>query len=181
MRRWIARVGTVGHLARMVVFGLVGIFLVKAAVDYAPSAAVGLDGALAKLLHQSYGSYLLGIVAAGLDRVRALLAERRALPPNLRFFSTGLLERRLAVRHALERVEHSRDLECLLDDGGGVELKAEARAAISREPVGARGRLLMSDESMNSVSLRSTTTRSFSSTSPVSRARMAKSSRHDLD
>ena len=66
MKRWIARVGTVGHLARMVVFGLVGIFLVKAAIDYAPRAAVGLDGALAKLLHQSYGSYLLGIVAAGL-------------------------------------------------------------------------------------------------------------------
>ncbi len=66
MRRWIARVGTVGYLARMVVFGLVGIFLVKAAVDYAPRAAVGLDGALAKVLHQSYGSYLLGIVAAGL-------------------------------------------------------------------------------------------------------------------
>ena len=65
--RWIARVGTVGYLARMVVFGLVGIFfLVKAAVDYAPRAAVGLDGALAKILHQSYGSYLLGVVAAGL-------------------------------------------------------------------------------------------------------------------
>jgi Domain of Unknown Function (DUF1206) len=66
MRRWIARVGTVGYLARMVVFGLVGIFLVKAAVDYNAGAAVGLDGALAKVLHQPYGSYLLGIVAAGL-------------------------------------------------------------------------------------------------------------------
>ena len=66
MKHWIARVGTVGYLARMVVFGLVGIFLVKAAVDYAPRAAVGLDGALAKILHQSYGSYLLGVVAAGL-------------------------------------------------------------------------------------------------------------------
>jgi Domain of Unknown Function (DUF1206) len=66
MKNWIARVGTVGYLARMVVFGLVGIFLVKAAVDYAPRAAVGLDGALAKILHQSYGSYLLGVVAAGL-------------------------------------------------------------------------------------------------------------------
>jgi hypothetical protein len=66
VRRWIGRIGTVGHLARMVVFGLVGVFLVKAAVDYNPSAAVGLDGALAKLLHGPYGSYLLGIVAAGL-------------------------------------------------------------------------------------------------------------------
>ncbi|HEY4347723.1 MAG TPA: DUF1206 domain-containing protein [Gaiellaceae bacterium] len=66
MQRWISRVGTVGHLARMVVFALVGIFLIKAAIDYAPSAAVGLDGALAKLVHRSYGSWLLGIVAAGL-------------------------------------------------------------------------------------------------------------------
>ena len=66
MRRWITRIGVVGHLARMVVFGLVGIFLIKAAVDYRPQAAVGIDGALAKLLHHSYGSYLLGLVAAGL-------------------------------------------------------------------------------------------------------------------
>jgi len=66
VRRWIGRIGTVGYLARMVVFGLVGAFLVKAAVDYNPSAAVGLDGALAKLVHGPYGSYLLGIVAAGL-------------------------------------------------------------------------------------------------------------------
>jgi hypothetical protein len=50
----------------MVVFGLVGIFLIKAAIDYSPSKAVGLDGALAKIVHHSYGPFLLGIVAAGL-------------------------------------------------------------------------------------------------------------------
>jgi hypothetical protein len=66
MREWIGRIGTVGHLARMVVFGLVGIFLIKAAVDYNPRAAVGLDGALAKIVHASYGPLLLGIVAVGL-------------------------------------------------------------------------------------------------------------------
>jgi hypothetical protein len=66
MREWIGRIGTIGHLARMVVFGLVGIFLVKAAVDYNSRAAVGLDGALAKIVHASYGPLLLGIVAAGL-------------------------------------------------------------------------------------------------------------------
>jgi len=65
-RKWIGRLGTVGHLARTVVFGLIGIFLVKAAIDYNPNAAVGLDGALAKLVNQSYGSVLLGIVAVGL-------------------------------------------------------------------------------------------------------------------
>jgi hypothetical protein len=66
VRTWIARIGTVGHLARMVVFGLVGIFLIKAAIEYDPNKAVGLDGALAKLVHQSFGSALLGVVAAGL-------------------------------------------------------------------------------------------------------------------
>jgi hypothetical protein len=66
MRRWISRIGTVGHLARAVVFGLVGVFLIKAAVDSTPRSAVGLDGALAKLLHHAYGKYTLGIVAAGL-------------------------------------------------------------------------------------------------------------------
>jgi hypothetical protein len=66
VRKWISRVGTVGHLARAVVFGLIGIFLVKAAIEYDPKTAVGLDGALAKLANQPYGSVLLGIVAAGL-------------------------------------------------------------------------------------------------------------------
>jgi hypothetical protein len=66
MRRLIERIGVIGHLARMVVFGLVGVFLIKAAVDYNPKAAVGVDGALAKLVHQNYGHVLLGIVAAGL-------------------------------------------------------------------------------------------------------------------
>ena len=47
-------------------FGLVGVFLVKAAIDYDPNAAVGIDGALSKLLHRPYGGWLLGLVAAGL-------------------------------------------------------------------------------------------------------------------
>jgi Domain of Unknown Function (DUF1206) len=66
IKKWIEVIGLVGHLARMVVFGLVGIFLIKAAVDFNPDKAVGLDGALAKLAHQSYGPLLLGVVAAGL-------------------------------------------------------------------------------------------------------------------
>lgn len=55
-----------GHVARAVVFALIGIFFIKAAVEFNPSKAVGLDGALAKLANQSYGSVLLGVVAAGL-------------------------------------------------------------------------------------------------------------------
>ena len=66
VRTWITWIGIVGYLARMVVFALVGIFLIKAAVDYDPNKAVGLDGALAKIVHASYGPVLLGVVAAGL-------------------------------------------------------------------------------------------------------------------
>ena len=66
MKKWISRLGTFGHLARMVVFGLIGVFVLKAAIDYTPSKAVGLDGALAKIVHHSYGPVLLGIVATGL-------------------------------------------------------------------------------------------------------------------
>ena len=65
-RRWIARLGMVGHLARMVVFVLVGVFLVRAAIEFDPREAVGLDGALAEVQHASYGPWLLGIVAVGL-------------------------------------------------------------------------------------------------------------------
>ena len=58
--------GIIGHLARGLVFGLIGYFLVRAAWQYDPKEAVGLDGALSKVLQQDYGDTLLGIVAAGL-------------------------------------------------------------------------------------------------------------------
>jgi hypothetical protein len=48
------------------VFALVGYFLIRAAIDYDPDKAVGLDGALSALGQASYGPVLLGIVAAGL-------------------------------------------------------------------------------------------------------------------
>jgi hypothetical protein len=63
---WGERSGVAGLLARMVVFALIGIFLVKAAYDYSAREAIGLDGALQKLVNHSYGSWLLGIVGAGL-------------------------------------------------------------------------------------------------------------------
>jgi hypothetical protein len=66
VRTWITWLGTAGHVARAIVFALVGIFLIKAALDFNPHAAVGLDGALAKIVHRSYGPYALGVVAAGL-------------------------------------------------------------------------------------------------------------------
>jgi hypothetical protein len=66
VKRGFTAIGVFGHLARMVVFGLIGYGLVTAAVDYAPRRALGIDGALSKLAHQPYGPLLLGVVAAGL-------------------------------------------------------------------------------------------------------------------
>jgi hypothetical protein len=57
--------GVVGHLSRMVVFTLVGYFLIRAAIDHNPDKAVSLDGALTAVGQASYGP-LLGAVAAGL-------------------------------------------------------------------------------------------------------------------
>jgi Domain of Unknown Function (DUF1206) len=65
-RRWGTRAGVVGLLARCVVFTLIGIFVVKAAAEYDPKEAIGLDGALQKLAGQGHGQVLLGLVAAGL-------------------------------------------------------------------------------------------------------------------
>jgi hypothetical protein len=66
MKTWITWAGTVGHVARAVIFALVGAFLVRAAIDYKANEAIGLDGALAKLYDRPYGPWLLGAVAAGL-------------------------------------------------------------------------------------------------------------------
>jgi hypothetical protein len=66
IKKWFTWFGTVGHVARAIIFGLVGIFLLKAAIDYKADEAIGLDGALAKLYGQPYGPWLLGAVAVGL-------------------------------------------------------------------------------------------------------------------
>ncbi len=66
VRRGYTAIGVIGHLARGVVFVLIGYGLIRAAVDYEPSKASGLDGALRALAQASYGPVLLGVVAAGL-------------------------------------------------------------------------------------------------------------------
>jgi hypothetical protein len=58
--------GVFGHLARAVIFALMGYFLIKAAIDYDPKEAVSLDGALAKLANSAGGPFVLGAVAVGL-------------------------------------------------------------------------------------------------------------------
>lgn len=66
VQRAFTGLGVFGHLARGVVFALVGYGLIRAAVDYDPQEAVGLDGALRKVVDASYGPWLLALVAVGL-------------------------------------------------------------------------------------------------------------------
>jgi hypothetical protein len=66
VRKGYTALGVFGHIARAVVFALVGYGLIKAAIDYDPKEAIGLDGALRELANASYGPAVLGIVAVGL-------------------------------------------------------------------------------------------------------------------
>lgn len=65
-RRIVRVLGTIGTAARGVVFALAGIFAMQAAVEYKPSKAAGLDGALRALRDTPAGPWLLGVAAAGL-------------------------------------------------------------------------------------------------------------------
>jgi hypothetical protein len=65
-RKWILRLGTVGNIARMVVFVIIGVLLVVAAAQADAPEGVGIDGALRRLAAREYGPVLLSIVALGL-------------------------------------------------------------------------------------------------------------------
>ena len=65
-QRWAKRLGQFGLAARGVVFGLIGLFLVLAALHSNAREARGLGGALATLARQPFGPWLLGTVALGL-------------------------------------------------------------------------------------------------------------------
>lgn len=58
--------GRAGYVARGIVFGIVGAFLIVAAVKSDPRQARGLGGALDALFAQPFGPLLLGAVAIGL-------------------------------------------------------------------------------------------------------------------
>jgi hypothetical protein len=57
--------GAAGNLARGAVVGLVGVFLLVAAITYDANETVGLDGALKRLLDASYGPFLVALVGIG--------------------------------------------------------------------------------------------------------------------
>ena len=82
---WIEQGGRFGVAARGVVFCIVGGFLVLAAVQSDAAEVRGLGGALATVLQQPFGPYLLGLVALGLIAYGLLMiavARYRRIAPS---------------------------------------------------------------------------------------------------
>ncbi len=65
-RRGMLITGILGYGVRGIVHGIIGYFLVRAALTFDPDKAVGIREALSMLSHQSYGPYILGGTAVGL-------------------------------------------------------------------------------------------------------------------
>ena len=64
--RWVEGLGAFGLVAKGVVFGIVGVLVLIAAITFDPSKAGGLDAALHTLAGQPFGVVLLVVVAMGL-------------------------------------------------------------------------------------------------------------------
>jgi hypothetical protein len=58
--------GTVGMVARSAVFMLAGYLLIRAAVEFDPDEAQGLDGTLRTMADRTYGQVILAVIAIGL-------------------------------------------------------------------------------------------------------------------
>jgi len=65
-RTWATRLGQIGYAARGIVFAVIGVLILQAALTHNPSQAQGFDSALLKLAQAPYGTLLLGGVALGL-------------------------------------------------------------------------------------------------------------------
>jgi uncharacterized protein DUF1206 len=62
----VRRLGQVGYVARGAVFALVGVFIIKAAVDHEPGKSGGFDTALKSVADAPFGQFLLLAAAVGL-------------------------------------------------------------------------------------------------------------------
>jgi len=66
MQKWLISLGRCGYAALGIVFAIIGLFLIVAAVQHDATKAKGLDAALLEIARQPFGSVLLVIVALGL-------------------------------------------------------------------------------------------------------------------
>jgi hypothetical protein len=83
-KRWMAHAGRLSYAARGVVFEMIGVFLVQAALQADPDEHRGLGSALETLARQPLGLYILCVVAAGLVAYGAfmfVMARYRRIEP----------------------------------------------------------------------------------------------------
>jgi hypothetical protein len=64
-RKIVTVLGSLSFTARAVIFGLMGYYFIRAAIDSNPNAAMGIDGALLILASSYYGRTLLFVAATG--------------------------------------------------------------------------------------------------------------------
>jgi hypothetical protein len=65
-RRTILRLGQGGYMAKGTAYAIAGVLVVSAAVTYDPDKARGLDAALKTLAGNSWGVWVLGLIALGI-------------------------------------------------------------------------------------------------------------------
>lgn len=83
--RWTRRLGSIGEVGRGVALGLIGFFVIRAAVEFDAAEATGLDDALRRLALESWGPLVvagigLGLVAYGLFCILTFTRRRLQAP-----------------------------------------------------------------------------------------------------
>jgi Domain of Unknown Function (DUF1206) len=66
VRQTVRRLGMAGYISKGVAYAIAGVLVISAAVTYDAEKARGLDAALKTLASQSYGPWLLGLIALGI-------------------------------------------------------------------------------------------------------------------
>jgi hypothetical protein len=64
-RRWTERLGAIGEVGRGLGIGLIGFFLLRAALTYDAAQATGLDGALRRLATETWGVLVVVVIGVG--------------------------------------------------------------------------------------------------------------------
>ena len=62
---WTRRLGAIGEVGRGIAIGVIGFFLLRAALDFDANEATGLDGALRRLALETWGVLVVAVIALG--------------------------------------------------------------------------------------------------------------------
>ena len=72
---WTRKLGAAGEVGRGIAIGLIGFFLLRAAITFDAGQATGLDGALRRLMLQSWGPLIVAVVGIGFVSYGAFCLE----------------------------------------------------------------------------------------------------------